>query len=235
LNGAFLEMHNCREVKAQLNELVLNNEVLPAELSACNECRAEFEALNATLRMTKRLYETAAPSEDYWTSYHAQLRQRLTFAARNGSEQSPAEAQPSKEDLLSSFAPLIAPLQRLVKTTILVPVPLAVALIIICCALGVFAFRSRQPQSVQPQSPIIVHVPVEVPVVREKTVTQVVYRDRQPRLRSSKQPRDGPSAETTFARSQKPPGENIPSSLTGFKPTEEIKLTVIKGGFPNEK
>jgi len=41
--------------------------------------------------------------------------------------------------------------------------------------------------------------------------------------------------ETTFARSQKFPNEDIPPSLTGFKPTEEIKLTVIKGGFPNEK
>src|SRR5689334_8786182 len=120
-------MHNCREIKEQLNELVLNNEELPGELSACSECRAEFEAVTATLRMTKRLYETAAPSEGYWTSYHAQLRQRLTLAATNGSEQSPAEAQPSKQDLLSSFAPLIAPLQRLVKRTVPVPVPLAVA------------------------------------------------------------------------------------------------------------
>lgn len=218
-------MHNCKEVKEQLNELVLNNEVLPAELSACSECRAEFEALNATLRMTKRLYETAAPSEAYWTSYHAQLRQKLI---------SPAKAQRRKEDLLPSFAPLLAPLRLGAKTSIRVPLPLAIAVVIVCLGLGVFAFRPTQPIVPAP-TPIIVHVPVEVPVVREKTVTQVVYRDRKPRLRSSKQPLAGPSAETTFARSQKPPGENIPSSLTGFKPTEEIKLTVIKGGFPNEK
>jgi len=27
----------------------------------------------------------------------------------------------------------------------------------------------------------------------------------------------------------------MPSSLAGFKPSDEVKLTVIKGGVPNEK
>ena len=219
-------MHNCREIKEQLNELVLNNEVLPAELSTCGECRAEFEALNATLRMTKRLYETAAPPEAYWTSYHAQLRLKLT---------SPAKAQRRNEDLLASFAFLFAPLRLFAKKSIRVPLPLAIAVIIACFALSVFAFRATQHPNVLVQSPVIVQVPVEVPVVREKTVTQVVHRDRKPRFRSSKQPVNGPKPETTFARSQKLSNEDIPPSLTGFKPTEEIKLTVIKGGFPNEK
>jgi hypothetical protein len=39
----------------------------------------------------------------------------------------------------------------------------------------------------------------------------------------------------TFAKSQKPRSEEIPPSLAGFKPTEEVKLTVIKGGSTNEK
>ena len=219
-------MHNCREVKEQLNELVLNGEVLPAELSACSECREEFEALNATLRMTRRLYETATPPEAYWTSYHAQLRQKLIF---------PAKAQRRKEALLPSFAFLFAPLRLGAQTSIRVPLPLAIAVVIMFLVLGVFAFRPSQQPNVPGQTPVIVHVPVEVPVVREKTVTQVVYRDRKPRFRSSQQPVDGPKPETTFARSQKPSSEDIPPSLTGFKPTEEIKLTVIKGGFPNEK
>ena len=39
-------------------------------LNRCDECRAEFEALNATLRVTSRLREMVAPPEDYWTGYH---------------------------------------------------------------------------------------------------------------------------------------------------------------------
>ena len=218
-------MHNCKEIREQLNELVLNDEVLPADLSQCSECRAEFEAVNATLRMTRRLYETAAPREDYWNGYHARLRQKLKFHAK---------AQRRKEELLPSFARLFAPLRLCVKASVRVPVPVGIAVVVLCGVLGLLAFRSKQ-QIVQPQSPVIVQVPMEVPVIKEKTVTQVVYRDRRPRPRNSNRPANGPTSETTFARSQKPRSEDIPPTLPGFKPNDEIKLTVIKGGSPNEQ
>ena len=60
-------MHNCKETRERLTELALDEAVLPAELSECDECRAEFEALNATLRVTARLRETVMPREAYWT------------------------------------------------------------------------------------------------------------------------------------------------------------------------
>lgn len=218
-------MHNCREVKEQLTGLVLDEAVLPAELSKCDECRAEFEALNATLRVTARLREAVVPSEDYWIEYHALLRERL----------SRAKAQRRKEE----FAPLFAPLRlcvsffaRSLKSSVRVPVPVGIAAIILCSVLAVFAIRQ---QPAQPQSPIIVHVPVEVPVIQEKTVTQIVYRDRRPSSKPSKRVSVAPTSESTFARSQKPRQDDLPITLTGFKPTDEIKLTVIKGGIPNEK
>jgi hypothetical protein len=201
-------MHNCRETKERLTELVLDDAVLPAELGQCNECRAEFEALNATLRVTARLRETVAPSEDYWIDYHARLREKLFHA----------KAQRSKGD----FAPLFAPLRlcvnllvRLLKSSVPVPVPLAVAAIIL---LVVIATR----QSPAP-NPVVVQVPVEVPVIQEKTVTQVVYREKRPTPKPSKRASIAPTSENTFA------------NLTGFKPTDEVKLTVIKGGVPNEE
>ena len=46
-------------------------------LEGCAECRAEFDALNMTLRLTTRLSETAAPAESYWSGYHARLREKL--------------------------------------------------------------------------------------------------------------------------------------------------------------
>ena len=208
-------MHNCREAKERLTELALDEAVLPEDLGRCDECRAEFEALNATLRATARLRETVAPPEDYWTGYHALLRERLFHA----------KAQRRKEDFSPSFAPLrlcVNLLVRSLKSSVRVPVPLGIAVIILFAL-----FAIRQPAAPS-QNSIVVHVPVEVPVIQEKTVTQVVYRDRRRPSKHSKRTAITPAPESTFARS-------LPSDLNGFKPTDEVKLTVIKGGIPNEK
>lgn len=217
-------MHNCREVKERLTELLLDgvdvraDEVLSAELNRCADCRGEFEAVNTTLRMTRRLREAVAPAENYWSGYHATLRQKLSHA----------KVRRRKENTGASFATL-----RLCARTILrpIPVPLGIAALIVCLV-GVFAFRSaRQPVT---PDPVIVHVPVEVPVVQEKVVTHVVYRDRYLPARTTQRARQDSAAENTFAKSQKPRPDDVPT-LTGFKPAEDVKLIVIKGGSPNEK
>ncbi len=211
-------MHNCRETKGQITELLLDGVERHPDEAWCSECSAEFDALNTTLRITTRLREAAAPAEGYWMAYHARLREKL----------SRSKAQKRKEETGSVFAPL----RLCVKTTVRVPIPVVVAVILAFAVLGVFA--SRAARETTDPSPIIVHVPVEVPVVQEKIVTRVVYRERRSLPRSSKQIVNA-KVETTFAKSQKPRSEDIPASLTGFKPAEEIKFTVIKGGSPNEK
>jgi hypothetical protein len=222
---SFREMHNCREAKERLTELILDGrsgDELAAELETCAECRAEFDALNATLRMTTRVRETAVASESYWPGYHARLREKLSQA-----KLSHAQVRRRKENTGASFALLRLCVKTLFRP---VPVPLAVAALIICLV-GLFAFRiARQP--VITQDPLIVHVPVQVPVVQEKVVTRVVYRDRYLPARTSKRGGQDSPAENTFAKSQK--RDDIPM-LTGFKPAEDVKLTVIKGGSPNEK
>ena len=49
-------MHNCGKTKERLTEMVLDGvdseTVLATELDQCVECRAEFDTLSATLRMT---------------------------------------------------------------------------------------------------------------------------------------------------------------------------------------
>lgn len=220
-------MHNCTETKERLIELVLDGRLADtSELNACAECRAEFDALNMTLRMTSRLSETAAPDETYWSGYHARLREKLATIPNP----SHAETQRRKEKL----GPLFETMRLCVRTQVRVPLPLAVAVIIACLALGVFAIRRTETPVVQP--PLLVHVPVEVPVEKEKVVTRVVYRDRRSSSRNSRRAiNDDARTESTFAKSRKPATEEIPASLNGFKPTDEIKLTVIKGGSPYEK
>jgi hypothetical protein len=184
--------------------------------------------------MTSRVSEVAAPAEDYWPAYHAKLRQRLVDAQTPTTSR--AQAQRHKEKL----GPLFEPLRpgagnslfvRFLKTTLPVPLPLGIALVIAAALLIPFAIRAAR---VQPSNTTtIVRVPVEVPVVQEKIVTRVIYRDRQPVVRATKRATDASRAESTFAKSQRT--ETTPAGLIGFKPSDEVKLTVIKGGVPNEK
>ena len=233
-------MHNCKETREIFTELLLDgidfrsDQAISAELSRCSECRAEFETLSATLRMTSRVSEVTAPAEDYWPAYHAKLRQRLVDAQTPTTSR--AQAQRHKEKL----GPLFEPLRpgagnslfvRFLKTTLPVPLPLGIALVIAAALLIPFAIRAAR---VQPSNTTtIVRVPVEVPVVQEKIVTRVIYRDRQPVVRATKRATDASRAESTFAKSQRT--ETTPAGLIGFKPSDEVKLTVIKGGVPNEK
>ena len=208
-------MHDCRETKEQITELLLDgidgrqDEALRTELSRCRECRAEFDALSATLRITTRLREITTPAESYWAGYHARLRQKIHRSDFD------AKAQRRKGIPASFFATL----RLCVRTTVPVPVPLIAAMVlafVTVCLIAVLGIK--QPAS---QTPSIVHVPVEVPVVQEKIVTRVVYRERRPPARTTKRPINSePKVEGTFAK---------------FKPTDEVKLTVIKGGSPYEK
>jgi hypothetical protein len=217
-------MHNCKEARERFTELVLDGDPRAGKLlDQCEECRAEFESLAATLRMTARLRDTVVPADDYWTGYHAQLRQRLSFHAKaQRLKHAEAKREELKPGLGFIFASLREPLRLCVKTFLL-PMPLGLALLAVGLVFAFFAVRTMQQPPAQSQAPVVVHVPVEVPTVQEKVVTRVVYRDRKPVSRPSLRV----LPENTFARSQEP--------LSGFKPTDEVKLTVIKGGSPNEK
>jgi hypothetical protein len=225
-------MHNCKDTKEQITELLLDgvqDQALSAELRRCAECRAEFDALKATLHITSRFSETAAPAEGYWISYHARLREKLIA----GPEQSPAKAQRCKEALSVFFAPLRLCGRTFLLRSVSVPVPVGIAVLAVCITLGFFAIRGERKESVRPVNTAVIRVPVEVPVVQEKIVTRVVYRER--RSKRLQQTGVATKSDSTFAKSQKSRNEDIPTTLTGFKPTDEIKLTVIKRGSSNEK
>ena len=224
-------MHKCSETRERLIEMILDGVDCRAELQGCAECNTEFAALNETLRMTRRLSE-ATPNERYWAEYHSTLRHKLILSE----EISHAKAQRcevyAENDRASALRLFFAPLRLCVRTAVRVPVSLVVLTTLAFVALGLFAARAARRPAIQ--NPVIVRVPVEVPVVQQKVVTRVVYRDRRSSSKVSRHATIDARAESTFARSRKPP-EEISPGLTGFKPTEEIKLTVIKGGVPNEK
>ena len=207
-------MHNCKATIDRVTELLLDrpnarpDDLLTKELLRCAECRSEFDSLRETLRITSQLIEKTEPSKAYWNGYHARLKQQLDkaiipdFEIREGSA-----------------------ILRFFRSSIRIPVPVGLALLVLFAGGILLANRVSQRRTVVTQT-ISVPVPFEVPVVQEKIVTRVVYRDRiTKRIESS-------TANSVVAKTQ---NEVRPATLIGFKPLDEVKLTVIKGGSPNEK
>ena len=207
-------MHNCKATVDRVTELLLDrpnarpDDLLSKELLRCVECRNEFDALKETLRITTRVIEKSEPSKSYWNGYHARLRQQLDNATIHDFE--------SREPTW---------ILRFFTSSIRIPVPVGLVLLVLFAVGILWATRVSEKEVVVTQT-ISVPVPFEVPVVQEKIVTRVLYRDRVRKRNESS------TANSVVAKTQ---NEARPAALIGFKPLDEVKLTVIKGGSPNEK
>jgi hypothetical protein len=203
-------MHNCRATRERIAELLSSGVESPhVEIFGCEACRSEFDALKATLRLSMRAIESVTPHDDYWAGYQSRLRSKLIEVK--------AESQRTRGWLSILFT-----------SSIRVPVPVLV-LILVAVVMGAAVFTLVKKQNVSTPSIVsVIQVPVEVPVVKEKIVTQVIYRKPKMRVLSRRAPSQ--VINSTFAKSQP-----ASTSLSGFKPLEEVKLTVIKGGTPDEK
>ena len=207
-------MHNCKTTRDLMTELLTEGAATPTqelliELRCCEECREEFDALKNTLHLTASTIESVAPPDEYWAGYHASLKQKL-LASR-----APAETLQQPSWVLRFF-----------RSSVLVPVPVGLALVLLFGAAVFYQSRAITPKRDEVQT--VVRVPVQVPVVQERVVTRTVYRDRYRTIvsRANNKVND----QSTLARSQQ-----TPATLIGFKPLEEIKLKVIKGGTGNDK
>lgn len=219
-------MHNCNATRDSIAELLLDGTAAPptellTELQYCDRCREEFDSLKETLRITTTTLHSAAPSEDYWSAYEARLAQKLVTATAS------AINNDQRMSLVS----------RIFGVSIRVPLPIgALVLLIFGVAL---AFAARRPAPQQPAEPLVVRVPVEVQVVQEKVVTRTVYRDRNLSTFSRKPNEAKNGAKNKMSNSALARFEKNdvggPQSLLGFKPLDEIKLTVIKRGSANDK
>jgi hypothetical protein len=107
------------------------------------------------------------------------------------------------------------------------PVPVFLLLIIIqlVSAAGIVHYRFFT----NPLPPPVLSMPeriVEIPVLREKVVTQIVYLP----ARTLGNPDGRPARLATSTESEKPAMD-----LTGFQPVSEFHMNVIKGGNRNER
>ena len=209
-------MHDCKATRERLNELADSGEdaQLLNELRQCEACNGEYASLRSTLRLADQAIRAAAPADDFWPAYHARLRRSLENFSKVDARSQPAQRSGVLASLLAFFT-----------VSVRVPVPIAAILLLMFGATAIFAVRSRRSTVTAP--PIVVTKTVEVPVIHEKTVTQVVYRNRDRREVASRKANANlivqPQNDTTLV------------SLSGFTPTNEVKVTIIKGSYQDEK
>ena len=203
-------MHNCKAAKDAVMEAALNGWLPPPdEFANCARCREEFDSLRAAMLVADDALQLAQPRENYWLGYDARLRQRLI-----------ENEQPVKRS--SSFASL---LRSVAVASIPVPAPLALVIFGFVVFSIFFLLHARTSSNAAPPAtalPIATRT-IEVPVIQEKQVTRVVYRDRVVK----------PSAPASVARDSSTTAikrnEISNESLQGFTPAHEARLTVIKG------
>jgi hypothetical protein len=208
-------MHDCKATREMLNDLVVSAEAtgLPDEVRHCETCREEYASLRSSLRIVDQAWQSMAPAESFWSGYHARLRQRL-----GGSSEVNEQNRPVRRAVPAFILTLFT-------RSVRVPVPIAAVLLLVFAAAIVLAMRSKLPLT--PTQ--VITKTVEVPVVHEKTLTQVVYRDRVRHERVSRR------ANTSLIARQQSGDARAPISLSGYTPTNEVKLTIIKGSYRDEK
>ncbi|HLA12362.1 MAG TPA: hypothetical protein VJ023_17380 [Pyrinomonadaceae bacterium] len=209
-------MHNCKAIRDRLAELGIDrnesqsDQVLRAEVLRCVNCREEFASLEQTLAAVTQAMETMTPPEDYWAGYHARLRHKL---------KNPENESPSK-------------VTRFLTASIRVPVPVGIALLFMLGTTLFLAIRSdSQSSSSSFETSSVVHVPVQVPIIQERIVTRVVYRETKSRTTGMARRKD---TGRELRLKENSDDQVEPSSLAGFKPLDEVRLRVIKGGSLDE-
>jgi hypothetical protein len=232
-------MHNCKLTRNNFIDLSLDElppartTQLLAELNDCPLCREEYAALRSTLHLSNQALKSSLREEEFWTGYRASLNAKLLLSqaqrTNNGIEHSPTNPAPT---------PVILPLWLLAKrsatATVRVPVSAALALLLL---FGVFfVVRSRGPVNVPSPAPlpIIETRTINVPVIQERVVTRVVYIEKKGRSsrRGTSQSEGTTDLSDSVARARSDAAAGAAVGLVGFKPTDQIKLTITRGTRP---
>lgn len=223
-------MHNCKLTRRNLIDLALDElpgttaAQLPADLDECESCQLEYAALRSTLHVSNQALRSTLPAEEFWSGYRSRLRSKLL----NSESEQIAYAVKA-----SLGAQIWLALRTIFTASVRVPVPAALGLALLF-GTSFFMLRARTQVNASPVAPAVLVETrnIEVPVIQEKVVTRVVYvarkGDRSRTNRSDE--RDVPAITSGSDASDK-----TALSLVGFKPTEAVKLTVIKGSYKDEK
>ena len=136
--------------------------------------------------------------------------------------------------------------RRLFTTSFSMPLPVAAAAALLIAVTTIVAVRSLMfhkqaaPEASASVREVEVIKEVEKPVVVERVVTRTVYVQR-PQTSSAASARRPtvPSLQgtpdMTASTGRNDTQERARAALNGFQPPPDVKLTVIKGSYPDEK
>lgn len=234
-------MHDCRQIQDDLVELMFDEtdaatrSRLMAQVEACAGCDAHYRSLAATLNACDAATHALTPRESYWPKYHAALSRRLMHAARDG----------STPPLSFARAPFW---KRCLTTSVRVPAPLAATAILLLVATTIFALLllTARPAPIVLAAPAVMQESappqirfIEVPIVREKIITQTVYVPRRLTSGADTRRRAVPRENLAEANRQNaalPEATVSPrANLSGFKPADNTNLRIIKGSGTREQ
>jgi anti-sigma factor RsiW len=227
-------MHNCKQTRNVLVDLVLGetpprqSKDLLSELNGCAACQAEYAEITSALHVSQQALRSAPRSEEFWPGYHNRLQAGLKGLAAGQANTRMHDVKP-----VSFPSRIWTSLTTLVGTSVRVPLPAALAMLLLVGALFFSVSSGSQANISQVAPPITVETRiVQVPVLQEKVVTKVVYvSEKRPRSGGVQSPgyMELNTTEVTAANSK-------PAfSLAGFKPADQVNLKIIKGTDQNEK
>jgi hypothetical protein len=235
-------MHNCKTSRSNFVELVCN-EIPPAksrqllsELNDCVACREEYEAVRSMVHVSGQALQSGLPGETFWPAYRERLRYRLVNSKGQNTENGPDHSSGQSSPMPLS-ARVWETLRRMASSSVRVPVPAALALMLMLGAVFM-VLRSRAQANAAGSSTPFVSVEtrtVQVPVIQEKIITRVVYVDKSRRRGAAQPDRTAVSVTANSVARAFPNTRQTPLSLIDFKPTDQVKLTVIKGNYKDEK
>jgi anti-sigma factor RsiW len=234
-------MHNCKSSKNCFIDLALGEieparaTELQAELNDCPDCHEEYESLRSTLHVSTQALRSAVPGEEYWPGYRTRLHSKLLASP------APPGASPALASI-SLRSQMWLALKAMATTSVRIPVPAALALLLVF-GVSYFVLRARAQVNLTPLTPVALFGTEvktetrEVPVIHERVVTRVVYVEKKARRSASDANRSNRTEIPATPNSVAVTGANPATalSLAGFKPTNEVKLTVIKGSYKDEK
>ena len=219
-------MHNCKRTRNVLLDFAFGelseaqSAALMSQLRECEPCRAEHAAIAGTLRVSRNALEAEQRSDEFWQSYHHRLQSRLKELPVTTAGQSP-------------HVRFLNALRAFTSTSVRVPLPAALAAMALVCALS-FAALSRSQVSSIPTTPVTrVEVQtVHVPVVQEKVVRQLIYKERK-RSKAFKVDYANLNIATATVKPVSEPAAKL--NLVGFKPANQVNMTIIKENDQDEK
>ena len=217
-------MHKCNETLRGLIDIAFDEAAsgqrssVAEELSQCDRCSSEYESMLRLLRTVDQRRRAGIPDEGFWIGYNQRLRRRLEDAAI---DTTPSHAGWQSARHLAG---------RLFTTSVRVPVYVAIAVVTLIGVSVIVAIHARTASERGAAPVMVVTKFVEAPVVQERIVTRVVYREHLARTvnRAAKRgDRKRPNPISDEA--------SVAQSLVGFKPAQDVNLTIIKGSYREQK